>query len=130
MLWFIQLSYPQATSSMVDVDVHELLDSLQCLAETKPTKFNFLTLMKSVKSIMDIEIEGSDAKVVLSNLLQATAKLGVTLEHLSIEGSKLVDISCRQLSNNRWVDPTSEEWKALNIERMTFFFPATRSSSA
>ena len=59
----------QAISSMVDVDVHELLSSLQCLAETKPTKHNFLALMNSVKSIMDIEIEGSDAKVVLSNLL-------------------------------------------------------------
>ena len=59
-----------------------------------------------------------------------TGKLGVTLERLSAQGSQLVDASCRQLignpdtnlGNTRWVNPTSEEWKALNIERITHFY--------
>ena len=90
----------QAISSMVDVDVHELLTSLQCLVETKPTKPNFMALMNSVKSIMAISIQGPDPRCVLSNLIDATGKLGVTLERLSAEGSTVVDASCKQLMGN------------------------------
>ena len=42
----------------------------------------------------------------------------------------MVDASCKQLmgnpdtnlGNNRWVAPTSEEWKALNIERTAHLY--------
>ena len=124
------LNLSQAISSMVDVDVHELLTNLQCLVETKPTKHNFMALMNSVKSIMDISIQGPDPRYVLSNLIDAAGKLGVTLERLSAEGSKVVDASCKQLMGNpdssvgnfRWAAPPSEEWRALNIDRIAHLY--------
>ena len=120
----------QAISSMVDVDVHELLTSLQCLAESKPTKHNFMSLMNSVKSIMKIPLRGPEPKSVLSNSIDATGKLGVTLERLSAEGSLAVDASCKQLmdlrdssvGNYRWAAPPSAEWKALNIDRIAHLY--------
>ena len=63
---------------------------------------------------------------MISNLIEATGKLGVTLELLVAKNNPAVDPNCKQLielldqsaGNYRWTSPPSVEWKTLNVARI------------
>ena len=63
---------------------------------------------------------------MITNLIEATGKLGVTLELLSAKNNPAVDPNCKQLiefldqsaGNYRWTSPPSVEWETLHVERI------------